>query len=124
MERVDFTICQSCAAYPGHPDFLYRSTSHFTMCADCRTYNPSGACVTREYPVEFVSSEDCDCEAKHGSIQHRDGGNYHLTKFRVEHQFIDNMTDAEYDEALAEEFARVKSKEEIPFKEWKAKNQK
>ena len=108
MERIEFTICEKCAGYPGQPDFLYRSTANFTMCADCCTYNPSEPCISRMFPVEFVETEDCDCHEKHGSIQHRDGGNYHLTKYQVIHDVIDtDMSDKEYDDALAEQFGEV-----------------
>ena len=110
MERKQFTICEKCAGYSQPSDFLYESSAALVMCADCCTYNPSGECVQREYPVEFVEAKD--------------KGGDNLRKYQVFHKFIDSMTDEEYDEALAEEFAAVTKKEEIPFREWQKKHQK
>ena len=61
--------------------------------------------VVREFPVELLSVEECDCIEKHDRIQHNNGGNYHLTTYQVLHDVIDSdMSDEEYDDALAEQF--------------------
>ena len=101
MERKEFTLCEKCAGYEKPSDFLYVSSADFSMCADCKTYGETP--VVREFPVELLSVEKCDCIEKHGRIQHNDGGNYHLTTYQVLHDVIDSdMSDEEYDDALAE----------------------
>jgi hypothetical protein len=101
MERKEFTLCEKCAAYEKPSDFLYVSSADFSMCADCKTYGETP--VVREFPVELLSVEECDCIEKHDRIQHNNGGNYHLTTYQVLHDVIDSdMSDEEYDDALAE----------------------
>ena len=103
MERKEFALCEKCAGYEKPSDFLYVSTTDFPMCADCKTYGETP--VVREFAVELLSVEECDCIEKHGRIQHNNGGNYHLTTYQVLHDVIDSdMSDEEYDDALAEQF--------------------
>ena len=93
MERKEFTLCEKCAGYEKPSDFLYVSSADFSMCADCRDYGETP--VVREFAVELLSVEE--------SAQQR--GNYHLTTYQVLHDVIDSdMSDEEYDDALAEQF--------------------
>ena len=110
MERMEFALCEKCAGYEEQPDFLYVSSADFPMCAGCRSYTET--LVVREFPVDLLSVEDCDCMEKHNRIQHNNGGNYHITTYIVDHDVTDtDMGDEEYYDALAEQFGELENGE-------------
>lgn len=93
------------------------------MCADCKWYGETP--VVREFPVEFLRSEKCDCVEKHGRIQHHNGGNYHIITYIVDNNVTDtDMTDTEYDEVLAEQFEGIDNTENVPFRQWQKQEKK
>ena len=70
------------------------------MCASCKEEGETSH--TREFPVEFLRTEN------------------HITIYIVDHDVTDtDMSDEEYDEALAEQFESADDSKEISFQQWR-----
>ena len=81
MKKI-FTFCsQHCLNIAEGGDLMESTADAWNFCAVCGNYGQGY--IRKEFDVDLVHKEECDCMKKYGRIKHCDGGNYHLTTYKL-----------------------------------------
>lgn len=60
---------------------LMKSTADRDFCAICGNYGREFS--NKTFNVKSIEQEECDCIEKHGRILHNNGGNYHISTYKI-----------------------------------------
>ncbi len=89
-KNQDFLICGDCLKYPQDieelmevKELMTSSCDGFQFCSHCGDYGHFRNFKILKAVATIKEEEPCNCMEEHGSIQHNDGGNYHLTTWEI-----------------------------------------
>lgn len=81
-----FLVCNQCnnnTSYHKGDELTLSTCDGWQYCSICGRYAHFKDYVVVNAEVVLIEKQECDCIEKYGCTKHNDGGNYHITTYRI-----------------------------------------